>query len=216
MTLISSALVPRSGTRSWSVRNLGCIGKYAQTLRESGEKTRTSSLGSRLRVRSVDGHNSRSTRCKQLWSRRDRSHKCHATLRKGRVSVTRNSAHALSHLVHIDLDHNEKMPMTEMNFGDQTVRHDREATAAIYASLNGGWAEDRLCVGCRNLMVQRDKVYPSAFRELLGRLGIDPNKEGEAVADGPLKNGLHHYGGWFFFVGEMVTVRDQISVSDSP
>jgi hypothetical protein len=118
--------------------------------------------------------------------------------------------------VHIDPDHNGKMPMTEINLGDQTVRYDREATAAIYASLKGGWAEDCLCVGCRNLMVQRDVVYPSAFRELLDRLGIDPNKEGEAVAYGPLKNGLHHYGGWFFFVGEMVTAGDQISVSDSP
>jgi hypothetical protein len=66
-------------------------------------------------------------------------------------------------------------------------------------------------------MAQRDVIYPPAFRELLDRLGIDPNKEGEAVADGPLKNGLHHYGGWFFFVGEMVTAGEQISpVSDSP
>ena len=89
--------------------------------------------------------------------------------------------------------------MTELHIGEQTIRYDREATAAIYASLKGGWAEDCLCVGCRNLMAQRDVIYPPAFRELLDRLGIDPNKEGEAVADGPLKNGLHHYGGWFFF-----------------
>ena len=93
------------------------------------------------------------------------------------------------------------MPMTEMRVGDQTIRYDRAATAAIYANLKGGWAEDCRCVGCRNLMAQRDVIYPPAFRELLDRLGIDPNKEGEAVADGPLKNGLHHYGGWFFFVG---------------
>jgi hypothetical protein len=109
------------------------------------------------------------------------------------------------------------MRMTELRIGEQTIRYDREATAAIYASLKGGWAEDCLCVGCRNLMAQRDVIYPPAFRELLDRLGIDPNKEGEAVADGPLKNGLHHYGGWFFFVGEMVTAGEQISpVSDSP
>jgi hypothetical protein len=109
------------------------------------------------------------------------------------------------------------MPMTELHIGEQTIRYDREATAAIYASLKGGWAEDCLCAGCRNLMAQRAVIYPPAFRELLDRLGIDPNKEGEAVADGPLKNGLHHYGGWFFFVGEMVTASEQISpVSDSP
>jgi hypothetical protein len=115
------------------------------------------------------------------------------------------------------LPHNEKMPMTEMTVGDQTFRYDPEATAAIYASLRTGWAEDCGCVGCRNLLAQGDEVYPPAFRELLQRLGIDPSKEAEAVADGPLENGLHHYGGWFFFVGEMVTAGDSMSVvSESP
>ncbi|HWC97139.1 MAG TPA: hypothetical protein VG456_10325 [Candidatus Sulfopaludibacter sp.] len=109
------------------------------------------------------------------------------------------------------------MPMTEMTIDDQTFRYDPEATAAIYASLRAGWAEDCGCVGCRNLLAQRDEVYPSAFRELLQQLGIDRNKEAEAVADGPLANGLHHYGGWFFFVGEMGTAGDSISVvSESP
>ncbi len=107
--------------------------------------------------------------------------------------------------------------MTEMRIADQTFRYDPEATAAIYAGLRTGWAENCGCVGCRNLLAQRDKVYPPAFGELLRRLGVDPNKEAEAVANGPINNGLHHYGGWFFFVGEMVTPGDTISVaSESP
>ena len=107
--------------------------------------------------------------------------------------------------------------MMEMRIDDQTFRYDPEATAAIYARLRTGWAEKCGCVGCRNLLAQRDEVYPSVFRELLRRLGIDLNKEAEAVADGPLGNGLHHYGGWFFFVGEMVTAGENISVaSESP
>jgi hypothetical protein len=109
------------------------------------------------------------------------------------------------------------MPMTEMQVGDQVFRYDREATAAIYERLMGGWAEKCGCVGCRNLMAQRDRIYPASFRALLQQLGIDPNKEAEAVADGPLANGLHHYGGWFFFVGEMVTAGEGLSdASDSP
>jgi hypothetical protein len=65
--------------------------------------------------------------------------------------------------------------------------------------------------------MQRDQAYPAAFRSLLQRLGIDPNKEAEAVADGPLDSGLHHYSGWFFFVGELVTAGESIClVSDSP
>jgi hypothetical protein len=100
--------------------------------------------------------------------------------------------------------------------GDQIIRYDREATAAIYETLPGGWADSCKCVGCRNLMAQRDVIYPKPFRELLERLGIDPNKESEAVADGPLENGLHHSGGWFFFVGEMVTSGEGISGEESP
>lgn len=66
-------------------------------------------------------------------------------------------------------------------------------------------------------MAQRNVVYPAPFRDLLDRLGIDPNKEGEAVADGPSKNGLHQYGGWFFFVGKMVTAGERLSqVTDAP
>lgn len=107
--------------------------------------------------------------------------------------------------------------MTEMTIDDQTFRYDSETTAAIYARLRTGWAENCGCVGCRNLLAQREEVYPSVFRDLLRRLGIDPNKEAEAVADGPLGNRLHHYGGWFFFVGEMVTAGESISVvSESP
>jgi hypothetical protein len=66
-------------------------------------------------------------------------------------------------------------------------------------------------------MAQRDVIYPASFRALLKQLGIDPNKEGEAVADGPLENGSYHYGGWFFFIGEMVTDGEGISPgTDSP
>lgn len=106
--------------------------------------------------------------------------------------------------------------MTELQLGNQTIRYDRDATAAIYASLTGGWADECGCVGCRNLMAQRNEIYPLPFRELLERLGIDPNKEAEAVADGPMQNGLHHYGGWFFFVGEMVAEGEGVLLRESP
>ena len=112
---------------------------------------------------------------------------------------------------------NEEMPMSEMQVGDQVIRYDREATAAIYAGLRNGWAEDCGCVGCRNFVAQRNVIYPASFRELLDQLGIDRSKESVAVADGPLANGLHHYGGWFCFIGEMVTAGEGLSTaSDSP
>jgi hypothetical protein len=98
--------------------------------------------------------------------------------------------------------------MVEMQLGDQRIRYDRDATAEIYASSRTGWAERCGCAGCRNYLAQRDEIYPPLFKELLDRLGIDLRKEAEVVADGPLKSGLHHYGGWFFFVGEALTPSD--------
>ena len=113
--------------------------------------------------------------------------------------------------------HNGDMSMVEIQVGDQTIRYDRDRTARIYASLSNGWAEKCGCVGCRNYLAQRDTIYPPAFRELLDRLGIDLRKDAEIVADGPLRNGLHHYGGWFFFVGEMLTAGEYNSeVCNSP
>ena len=97
------------------------------------------------------------------------------------------------------------MPMTEMQVGDQTVRYDREATAAAYGTLDHGGAETCNCTFCKNFVMQRNLIYPASFRTLLEQLGIDPNKEGEVFEYGPAQDGCHIYGGWFYFVGEMVT-----------
>jgi hypothetical protein len=96
--------------------------------------------------------------------------------------------------------------MTEVQIGDQTIRYDREATAVVYASLKHGFAEECGCDFCKNFAAQRHLVYPPAFRTLLEQLGIDPNKEAEAYEGGP-----HFYGGWFYFVGEMVTAGERNS-----
>jgi hypothetical protein len=101
------------------------------------------------------------------------------------------------------------MPATEARIGDQTIRYDRDATAAIYGSLEHGFAEECGCLFCKNFAAQRNLVYPASFRALLEQLGIDPNKEGEAFEYGPVEDGCHLYGGWFYFVGEMVTAGER-------
>jgi hypothetical protein len=78
--------------------------------------------------------------------------------------------------------------MIELRIGDQTIRHDRNATAAVYASLDHGFAEKCGCLFCRNFALQRNLVYPASFRALLEQLGIDPNKEGEAFEYGPVED----------------------------
>jgi hypothetical protein len=100
------------------------------------------------------------------------------------------------------------MPMTELRIGDQIIRHDRDATAAVYARLQHGYAERCGCACCRNFAAQRNLVYPGSFRALLDQLGIDFNKEGEAFELGPLKDGWHLYNGWFYLLGEVVSAGE--------
>ena len=101
------------------------------------------------------------------------------------------------------------MPMTEMRVGDQTIRYDRDATEAVYGTLEHGDAEECGCTFCKNFAVQRELIYPASFRALLEQLGVDPNKEGEIFECGPVKDGCHLYGGWFYFVGDMVTAGER-------
>ena len=101
--------------------------------------------------------------------------------------------------------------MTEIQIGDQTIRYDRDATAVVYASLEHGFAEKCGCVFCKNFAAQRNLVYPDSFKTLLDQLGIDPNKEAEAVDYGPVGDGSHLYGGWFYFVGEMINAGERNS-----
>ncbi len=93
--------------------------------------------------------------------------------------------------------------MTDLRIGDQLIRCDRDATVAAYLQVPHGQANDCPCSGCRNFALLREKIYPTEFRNLLDTIGIDGNKEGEAVHYGPVEGSLHFYGGWFYFVGEI-------------
>src|SRR5258706_13876278 len=92
------------------------------------------------------------------------------------------------------------MPMTEMRIGDQTIRYDRDATTAVYGSLEHGFTEKCGCIFCKNFAAQRNLGYPASFRALLEQLGIDPKKEGEAFENGPVKDGWHPFCGWVYFL----------------
>jgi len=98
--------------------------------------------------------------------------------------------------------------MRELRLGDQLVRYDRDATLVAYAQLEQGDAQTCGCAGCRNFIAAREHAFPDAFRIFLAELGIDPNKEGEAVHQGPIGDNLHFYEGWFYFVGELIEVGE--------
>lgn len=103
--------------------------------------------------------------------------------------------------------------MTELRIGDQTIRYDRQATAAVYETIEFGCPEKCACGFCRNFAGQRDLAYPASFKALLKQLGIDPNKEGEVYEEGPVEDGFHLYGGWLYLIGELDVAGDSCSVA---
>jgi len=46
--------------------------------------------------------------------------------------------------------------MTETRVGSQTIRYDRDATAAVYRTLERGSAKECGCIFCKNFAAQRD------------------------------------------------------------
>src|SRR5713226_775559 len=85
------------------------------------------------------------------------------------------------------MERDEGAGMAELRLGDQLVRYDRDATLAAYAELQHGDAERCGCSGCRNFIAARAQAFPDTFRNFLAELGIDANKEGEAIYYGPAR-----------------------------
>lgn len=99
--------------------------------------------------------------------------------------------------------------MEQLQAGDQTILFDRERTSKAYLAIAQGDAERCGCASCLNFAAQRNSAYPESFRSLLDRLGIDPNKEGEAYECGP-EDELYIYGGWFYLSGEIVVQGERL------
>jgi hypothetical protein len=101
--------------------------------------------------------------------------------------------------------------MAELRLGDQLVRHDHDATLAACAQLQPGWPETCGCSSCHNFIAVRVQAFPDAFQIFLTELGIDANKEGEAIYYGPVEGNLHFYGGWFYLVGEVIEAHERLT-----
>jgi hypothetical protein len=85
------------------------------------------------------------------------------------------------------------------------IEYDRGATVAAYASTQTNGPEACGCDPCRNWATTRDGFFPRGFRELLDRLGVPFDGECEVYHNCRLKSGLHSYGGWYHFVGRVLS-----------
>src|SRR6202011_4967756 len=61
---------------------------------------------------------------------------------------------------------------------------------------------------CRNFAAARTQVYGQPVLAIFDRLGIDREREAEVYHNARIAPGLHSYGGWFHFVGILVSGAD--------
>lgn len=94
--------------------------------------------------------------------------------------------------------------MTKINFLDWIFDCDVEATRQAYESIMAGGAEECGCGGCRNFVEQRQSIFPEEAITLFDRLGINYKRDAEIYHMARMESGLHSYGGWFHFVGNIL------------
>jgi hypothetical protein len=94
------------------------------------------------------------------------------------------------------------------SFGLWEYTCDLQATRDAYARIEHGGADACSCNGCRNFAAARLMVFPSGFTAFLECLGVDSTKDFEVYRNGQLSPGIHHYGGWFHFVGTLDRTGD--------
>jgi len=88
------------------------------------------------------------------------------------------------------------------------VYYDNIATLRAYEKINKGYAEECHCNHCLNFIEVREKVFPEKSKKLFREFGIDYKKEAEVFHLNRIKQGLHHYGGWFHFIGYVECVDE--------
>ena len=98
--------------------------------------------------------------------------------------------------------------MEVVNIGRWKLRYDAAATREAFSGVLVGSPEACGCTECLNFASIRGCVYPPEALAIFERLGIDPRKESEIWHTHRDESGLHHYGGFFHFVGSIESGED--------
>jgi hypothetical protein len=86
------------------------------------------------------------------------------------------------------------------------IECDPDATRTAYAPLSVG--TDCSCNQCRNFNAAAGNTFPPEFITLAASMGIDPSKPAELMHWCREPSGLYLTGGWFHFVGRIVSGAD--------
>jgi len=98
--------------------------------------------------------------------------------------------------------------METVRFGRWELTCDPERTRKAYAAVVKGSPEECGCEPCINFAALRGQIYVPEVLTLFEKLGIPPNREAEIYHMARLESGRHLYGGWFHFVGAIVSGAD--------
>ena len=100
--------------------------------------------------------------------------------------------------------------MVRLQINGYDVACDAAATAMAYMRIATPGPKRCGCWYCRNWASGRDRLVPSAVRDLLLRLGIPLAGEEEVweVPGLPGEDTPHLYGGWYLFVGQILVTPD--------
>src|SRR5882672_8634641 len=88
-----------------------------------------------------------------------------------------------------------------IQIGRWLVRPDVRRTLEAHSKLSRSGAAECSCTGCQNFEAVRPQILAGPLGGILAQLGISPPWEVEVYEMGRSASGLHHYGGWFHFVG---------------
>ncbi len=100
--------------------------------------------------------------------------------------------------------------MEKISFGRWELEADAEATRKAYASVPMGGAEECPCEPCKNFIAARKRIYPADVLGLFERLGISYDREVEVYHMARMESGKHFYGGWFHFIGGILSGGDAV------
>ena len=98
--------------------------------------------------------------------------------------------------------------MKHITFARWEIECEAEATRDIFNRVRSGAPETCGCAACLNFAAARSKIYPSDVVRLFDSLGVPHNREAEIYHTHRIAPGKHHYGGWFHFVGRIVSGLD--------
>jgi hypothetical protein len=101
--------------------------------------------------------------------------------------------------------------MEQLELPGWRVLYDTAATRAVHARLPTGGADSCSCDPCRNWVLSRARLVPAELQVLLDRLGIPLDRDAEIYHNARLESGLHSYGGWYHFVGRVLSGEREAS-----